>query len=114
MVRFPTLVAASFAVVVTTAAYAHAAPESIAPNTLIAQVAGKPLTIAAAKGKVTEWLSATGYSRLRAGDAEFDRQGNVKVEVLNPQGTPYTHVLVHAADGTITDARAGVATDRKG
>ena len=114
MVRFPTLVAASFAIVITTAAYAHAAPESAAPNSLIAQVAGKPLTISAAKSKVTQWLSATGFSQLHTGEAEFDHQGNVKVEVLNGQGTMYTHVLVHAADGTITDARAGVSTDHKG
>jgi hypothetical protein len=82
------------------------------PNTLVAQEPGKPLSIASAKHQVNDWLAASGHAVLRAGDAEFDRQGNVKVTVINPTGQAYTHVLVHAADGTITDARAGAASNK--
>jgi hypothetical protein len=81
-------------------------------NTLVAQEPGKQLTIAAAKQQVNQWLSASGHAALRATEAEFDRQGNVKVTIVNPSGVPYTHVLVHAADGTITDARAGAASNK--
>jgi hypothetical protein len=102
MNRILTVAATSF-VLMTGVAFASA------PNTLIAQDTAKPLTITAAKHQVTDWLNASGNSVLHAGQAEFDRQGNVKVEVDNASGQPYTHVLVHAADGTITDARSGAS-----
>ena len=105
MIRSLTVAAAAFALV----AGAAAASE---PNTLIAQDSAKPLTLTIAKHQVTDWLKASGHSALHVGEAEFDRQGNVKVEVDNGAGQPYTHVLVHAADGTITDARAGVTGSR--
>jgi hypothetical protein len=106
MIRILTVAATSFAL------FAGVASAASAPNTLIAQDAAKPLTLTAAKHQVTDWLNASGHGALRVGQAEFDRQGNVKVEVDNATGQPYTHVLVHAADGTITDARAGVTGSR--
>ncbi len=109
MNRFLTAAALS---VVLLAGVSSVAFAETAPNTLVTQEAGKPLTIAAAKHQVNDWLSASGHAVLRAGEAEFDHQGNVKVTVINPTGTPYTHVLVHAADGTITDARAGVSSNK--
>jgi maltose-binding protein MalE len=107
MNRILTVAATSFVLLTGAAGIASAQP-----NTLIAQDTGKPLTITAAKNQVTSWLSATGHSVLHVGQAEFDRQGNVKVEIDNPTGTPYTHVLVHAVDGMITDARSGVAGNK--
>ncbi|MDB5393961.1 MAG: hypothetical protein JWM91_1467 [Rhodospirillales bacterium] len=109
MIRILTVAATSFVLL---AGAANIASAGTAPNALIAQDTAKPLTLAAAKHQVTDWLNATGHSVLHAGQAEFDRQGNVKVEVDNASGTPYTHVLVHAADGTITDARGRVSGNR--
>jgi hypothetical protein len=106
MIRFLTVAAASFALI---AGAASAAP---APNALIAQDTAKPLTLTAAKHQVTDWLSASGHAALHAGEAEFDGHGNVKVEIDNAAGQPYTHVLVHAADGTITDARANASSNK--
>lgn len=100
---------ATAAAVVLFAGVANVASAEPSANTLIAQDTAKPLTIAAAKKQVDAWLSATGHGALRASKGEFDGQGNVKVEVVNPSGTPYTHVLVHANDGAITDARANVS-----
>jgi hypothetical protein len=106
MIRFMTIAAASFALA------AGAASAASAPNALIAQDAAKPLTLTAAKHQVNDWLNASGHGALRAGEAEFDGHGNVKVEVDNGSGQPYTHVLVHAADGTITDARANAGSNK--
>jgi len=82
------------------------------PNSLVAQDAAKPLTIADAKRQVDAWLSSTGHGALRAQKAEFDRDGNVKVEVVDGSGIPYTHVVVHAADGKITNARPGGSSNK--
>jgi hypothetical protein len=109
MNRFLTAAALS---VVLLAGVSNIASAQTAPNALVAQQAGTPLTVAAAKRQVNEWLAATGHSALRATEAERDSQGNVKVTVVNPSGVPYTHVLVHAADGTITDARAGAVSNK--
>ena len=76
MIRSLTVAAAAFALV----AGAAAASE---PNTLIAQDSAKPLTLTIAKHQVTDWLKASGHSALHVGEAEFDRQGTVKVEVDN-------------------------------
>ncbi|HEX4504680.1 MAG TPA: hypothetical protein VH722_03025 [Alphaproteobacteria bacterium] len=81
-------------------------------NALVAQDAAKPLTISAAKQQVDAWLGSTGHSALHAQRAEFDNDGNVKVEVVDGSGIPYTHVLVHAADGKITNARAGGSSNK--
>ncbi len=94
---------------------ANAAFAANPTTTLIAEEPGKPLTLASAKASVTNWIASVGHgSTLRAGKAEFDGTGNVKVEVVTVQGLPYTHVLVHATDGTITDARTGALLGGKG
>ena len=100
MVRFPTLVAASFAVIITTAAYAHAAPAV----TEIAGDVGQTLTLGGAKQMVAAKLAADGQRTVRPGRAEFDGEGNVKVEIVTLQGLPISHVIVHAVSGMITDA----------
>ena len=98
MVRFPTLIAAAFAVCITTAAYA--AP---ATNEMAAEL-GQTLTLGSAKQMVADRLKAAGQSTMRPGSAEFDADGNVKVEIVNLQGLPVSHVVVHANNGMITDA----------
>lgn len=102
MVRFPTLVAAAFAVCITTAAYAAPA----ATTNEVAADLGQTLTLGSAKQMVADKLKASGQSTMRPGQAEFDAEGNVKVEIVNLQGLPVSHVLVHANDGKITDAAA--------
>jgi predicted phage tail protein len=98
MVRFPTLVAAVFAVCITTAAYA--AP---ATNEMAAEL-GQTLTLGSAKQMVADKLKTAGQTTMRPGTAEFDADGNVKVEIVNLQGLPVSHVVVHANNGQITDA----------
>ena len=98
MVRFPTLVAAAFAVCITTAAYA--AP---ATNEMAAEL-GQTLTLGSAKQMVADKLKTAGQTNMRPGTAEFDADGNVKVEIVNLQGLPVSHVVVHANNGQITDA----------
>jgi len=98
MARFPTLVAAAFAVCITGAAYA--AP---ATSELSAQL-GQTLTLGSAKQMVAEKLKTAGQTTMRPGTAEFDADGNVKVEIVNLQGLPVSHVVVHANNGMITDA----------
>jgi predicted phage tail protein len=100
MVRFPTLVAAAFAVCITTAAYAAPATNEMATDL------GQTLTLGSAKQMVADKLHAAGQNAMRPGRAEFDAEGNVKVEIVNLQGLPVSHVLVHANDGKITDAAA--------
>jgi hypothetical protein len=98
MVRFPTLVAAAFAVFITANAYAAPATNEIAGEL------GQTLTLGSAKQMVADKLKAAGQSTMRPGSAEFDADGNVKVEIVNLQGLPVSHVLVHANNGQITDA----------
>jgi hypothetical protein len=102
MVRFPTLVAAAFAVCITTAAYAHAAPAT----TEIAGDLGQPLTLTSAKKMVSDKLAAAGQRSVQAGHAEFDADGNVRVDVVNQVGLTVGHMIVHANDGMVTDANA--------
>jgi predicted phage tail protein len=97
MVRFPTLVAAAFAVCITTAAYAAPAANNVAADL------GQTLTLGSAKQMVADKLKAAGQTTEHPGRAEFDADGNVKVEIVNLQGLPVSHVLVHANDGQITD-----------
>ncbi len=85
-----------------------------ATTTLIAAEPGKALTIGAAKKQVDAWLANVSNGHLRAGDAEFDGQGNVKVTVIDAMGLPRSHVVVHAADQTITDAHTGAVLHGKG
>jgi hypothetical protein len=103
MIRFPTMVAAAFAVAITTVAYAHAAPAT----TEIAGAPGETLTLTNAKQLVSAKLAAAGQRNLRPGHAEFDGAGNVAVDIETLQGLPVSHVLVHADNGMITDARSG-------
>jgi hypothetical protein len=98
MVRFPTLVAAAFAVCITTAAYAAPAANEVAADL------GQSLTLTSAKQMVADKLKAAGQITERPGNAEFDADGNVKVDILNIQGLTVSHVLVHANNGQITDA----------
>ena len=100
MVRYPTLIAAGFAIFITTAAYAAPASNNIAADL------GQTLTLGSAKQMVADKLKAAGQNTLRPGGAEFDADGNVKVDIVNLQGLPVSHVLVHANDGKITDAAA--------
>ena len=100
MVRFPTVVAATFAVIITATSYAHAAPAT----TEIAGDLGQPLTLTSAKHMVSDKLAATGQRALQPGHAEFDLDGNVHVDIVNQVGLTVSHVIVHANDGMITDA----------
>jgi hypothetical protein len=103
MVRFPTLVATAFAVCITTAAYAHAAPAT----SEIAGDLGQSLTLTSAKKMVSDKLAASGQRTMQPGHAEFDTDGNVHVDIVNSMGLTVSHVVVHANDGQITDANAG-------
>jgi hypothetical protein len=100
MVRFPTLIATAFAVCITTAAYAHAAPAT----TEMASDLGQTLTLSSAKKMVSDKLAAAGQRSMRPGTAEFDSDGNVHVDIVNQVGLTVSHVVVHANDGMITDA----------
>jgi uncharacterized membrane protein len=100
MVRVPTLIAAAFAVCITSAAYAAPAASEMAAEI------GQTLTLGSAKQMVADKLKAAGQSTMRPGHAELDADGNVKVEIVNLQGLPVSHVLVHANGGQITDAAA--------
>ena len=100
MVRFPTLIAAGFAIFITTAAYAAPASSQIATEP------GQALTLTSAKQMVADKLKASGQSQVRPGAAEFDADGNVRVDIVNLNGLTVSHVLVHANDGQITDAAA--------
>jgi hypothetical protein len=94
---------------------ANAVLAAPATTTIIADEPGKPLTLTTAKSSVGTWLASVGRGNvLRAGKAEYDGAGNVKVEVDTIQGLPYTHVVVHATDGTITDSRTGALLGAKG
>ncbi len=101
MVRFPTIVTAAFAVFITTAAYA-------APTEITADV-GQKLTTYSAKEAVRAQLAAAGRNDVRPGDASFVSGGNVDVSIINSAGNVLRHVIVHANDGMITDARSGAA-----
>jgi hypothetical protein len=103
MVRFPTLVATAFAVCITTAAYAHAAPAT----TEIASDMGQPLTLTSAKKMVSDKLAAAGQRAIQPGHAEFDANGNVRVDLVDGVGLTVGHMIVHANDGMVTDANAG-------
>jgi hypothetical protein len=103
MIRFPAIVAATFAIAITTAAYAHAAPA----DAEIAGAPGQTLTLTGAKQMVSAKLAAAGQRNLRPGHAEFDGEGNVSVEIETLQGLPVSHVVVHADNGMVTDARTG-------
>lgn len=98
MVRFPTLVAAAFAVCITGAAYAAPATNEMAADL------GQTLTLGSAKQMVADKLKTAGQTSWRPGTAEFDSNGDVKVEIVNLQGLPVSHVVVHANNGMITDA----------
>jgi hypothetical protein len=98
MVRFPTLIAAAFAVCITSAAYAAPATNEMAADL------GQTLTLSSAKQMVADKLRSAGQNNMRPGAAEFDVNGDVRVEIDTYQGLPVSHVLVHANNGMITDA----------
>jgi hypothetical protein len=98
MVRYPTLIAAGFAIFITTAAYAAPAPTAVAADL------GQTLTLTSAKQMVADQLKASHKSQVRPGAAEFDADGNVRVDIVDTNGLTVSHVLVHANSGQITDA----------
>jgi len=98
MVRYPTLIAAGFAVFITTAAYAAPATNDVAADL------GQTLTLTSAKQMVADKLKASHQSQVRPGAAEFDADGNVRVDIVDTNGLTVSHVLVHANGGQITDA----------
>jgi len=110
MSKVPSIVTAVFAVAISAASYAHAAP---ATNE-IAGVSGETLTLGSAKRLVGDQLAASGQRMWRPGTAEFDGNGNVRVEIVTLQGIAVAHVLVHANNGMITDARTGAKFGAKG
>ena len=110
MVSMPNVIAAAFAVVICTAAYAPAAPAT--SQLTIAQ--GEPLTIASAKQRVAEQLASAGQRNLHPGHAELDANGNVTVDLVSQDGLTMGHVVVHANDGSITNAGATTKGTTKG
>jgi hypothetical protein len=98
MVRYPTLIAAGFAIFITTAAYAAPASNEVAVEP------GQALTLTTAKQMVADKLRTSGQTQVRPGAAQFDADGNVSVDIVNINGLTVSHVLVHANDGQITDA----------
>lgn len=110
MLRLSTAVGAAFALLIATAAYAHAAPA--APQ-LVAEQSGA-LTLEGARQLVAQHLASAGQRTLRPGRAEFDPAGNVQVELVTLQGLPVGHLVVHPNSGAITDARASTKPTSKG
>ncbi len=110
MVRLPNLVAAAFAVVIVTTAYAHAAPagsDIVAPQ-------GEALTLTSAKQLVAERLAAAGQRTLHPGAASFDQAGDVTVKLLTVQGLPVGQMVVHPNSGAVTDAHAAAKPGSNG
>ena len=66
---------------------------------------GQPVTLTGAKQLVTRWLDEKGERQLRVGRAEFDRDGNVAIEVVSPQGIAVRHMLVDAKSGQVAVAQ---------
>ena len=110
MSKVPSIVTAVFAVALTATSYAHAGP---AP-TEIAGVSGETLTLGSAKHLVADQLAASGQRMWRPGTAEFAGNGDVRVEIVTLQGVAVAHVVVHANNGMITDARTGAKFGAKG
>ena len=73
---------------------------------------GAPLTLTGAKQTVSRLLNESGQIHLRVGRAEFDRDGNVAVEIVSLQGVPMRHVVVDAKSGVVADARTGAPLKR--
>jgi len=65
------------------------------------------LTLSGAKQIVTHRLAELGKTNLRAGRAEFAKDGNVSVEILTLQGITVDHVRVDAKSGQVTNAHTG-------
>jgi hypothetical protein len=74
---------------------------------------GAPLTLTGAKQAVTRYLSDSGHRELRAGHAEFNRDGNVAVEIVGIQGIAVGHVLVDGKSGAIANAKTGASLTKK-
>lgn len=71
---------------------AHAADQSNIPTPEVASPSR--LSLYQAKEIVSHSLRDNGKLGFRAGGAEFDDRGNVRVEVVSPQGIRYGYVLV--------------------
>jgi len=88
-----------------------------APSTPVLSVAeesAQPLTLTGARHIVAQRLAELGQTGLRPGTAQFDRDGNVAVEIVNVSGLPVRHVLVDAKSGQVTDARTGAPLATRG
>ena len=70
---------------------------------VIADAAGS-LTIAEAKTVVARSLLASGQRMVRVGNAEFDGNGNVVVQLVTQEGLPFRHVLVDGKTHTLVAA----------
>jgi hypothetical protein len=75
---------------------------------------GQKLTLGSAKQLVAQRLVDNGQRQLRVGRAEFDRDGNVAVEVVSIQGIPVSHVVVDAKTGLVAAAQLAKKTRHTG
>lgn len=103
-------VAAVFLIAVSGPAIRSLAAE---PAIMAEDGATAPITLAGAKQAVSHYLNDNGQRQLRVGRAEFDRDGNITVEIVSLQGIPVRHVVVDAKSGAIADARTGAALTKK-
>ncbi|HLG87254.1 MAG TPA: hypothetical protein VKZ79_08660 [Alphaproteobacteria bacterium] len=85
------------------ATMAIAAPST--PVVSAAENSAQPLTLTGAKHIVADQLAEMGQAGLRPGHAEFDKDGNVSVDIVDISGLTVRHVLVDAKSGQVTDAR---------
>ena len=90
---------------------ALAAPASLA---VAEREASSTLTLGDAKQAVAKFLNDSGERTLRPGRAEFDSDGNVKVEIVTLQGVALRHVIVDAKSGLVADARTRAPLSKKG
>ena len=94
--------------VLTSAVGAFAASD--APIRIADTDPGQPLTLARARQLVAQRLADNGERQLRVGRVEFDRDGNVAVEVVSIQGIAMRHVVVDAKTGQVAAAQPAKKT----
>ena len=74
---------------------------------------GAPLTLTGAKQAVSRYLDDNGQRQYRVGSAEFNRDGNVNVEIVTTQGIAVGHILVDGKSGALANARTGAPLTKK-
>jgi hypothetical protein len=84
-----------------------------APAILAEDGLGAPLTLTGAKQAVSRYLDESGQHQLRVGNAAFNRDGNIAVDIVSLQGIPVRHVVVDAKSGAVADARTGATLTKK-